>query len=300
MGQAGGWGQRFGVVLVGLWALVGVGLVAGFGLGAATAASDDAAAFVSAINSSRASLAGVPALTPAADLDDVAARHAAEMVERGAIFHNPSLGQQVTGWEVVGENVGVGPDVATLHQAFLDSPGHRANLLDSRFTEVGIGVVTSGDRLWVVEVFRKPATTVAAAPAPAPAPSAPAQVAAPASAPKVVAPKVVAPKPVATPVPAPAAEAVASTAAPAPAPAVHEPTADELADQAATRWVSPIQPTEHMVLTGRTVAHVTDDLGRTASLALALWVLVLLLLAGQVRRVQPASERRSGLALQTA
>jgi hypothetical protein len=120
---------------------------------------------------------------------------------------------------------------------------------------------------------------------------------------------------VATPVPAPAAEAVASTAAAAPAPeaapapapvaAVHEPTADELADQAANRWVTPIQPTGHIVLEGRAVAHVTDDLGRTASLALALWVLVLLLLAGQVRRSRPAAgrtvgERHAGLSLQTA
>ncbi|MDQ3107109.1 MAG: CAP domain-containing protein, partial [Actinomycetota bacterium] len=112
---------------------------AGVGLGAAVAADADGDAFVSAINSSRASLAGVEGLAPAADLIAIAERHAAAMAARGSIYHNPDLGRQVQDWEVVGENVGVGPDVASLHQAFLDSPAHRANVLDARYRQVGIG-----------------------------------------------------------------------------------------------------------------------------------------------------------------
>src|SRR5687768_3756533 len=111
-------------------------LVTGVGLGASSASDGDADAFVSAINSSRSG-AGAGTLTPAADLVSVANEHAAAMAARGSIYHNPSLGQQVTNWEVVGENVGVGPDVATLHQAFLDSPAHKANILDGRYAEVG-------------------------------------------------------------------------------------------------------------------------------------------------------------------
>lgn len=132
---------------------------------------DDRARFVEAINRSRAELAGAPPVRPAADLDAVADRHAAAMAERGVIFHNPALGREVERWEAVGENVGVGPDVATLHQAFLHSPAHRTNLLDHRYLEVGIGIVERGGHLWVVEVFRRelPAGAVVTSdPAPAP------------------------------------------------------------------------------------------------------------------------------------
>jgi len=49
--------------------------------------------------------------------------------------------------------VGVGGDVAALHQAFWNSPGHRANMLGD-YNRVGVGVVNS-DRLWVTFTFVK-------------------------------------------------------------------------------------------------------------------------------------------------
>ena len=42
------------------------------------------------------------------------------------------------------------------------SPAHRDNILDSDYTEFGIGVVASGGRLWVTEVFRQPMKTTSA------------------------------------------------------------------------------------------------------------------------------------------
>ncbi len=156
-------------LLATLWALFGGGM------GAAIADQGPEAEFVSALNASRGGLGGFAALVRTSDLDQIAARHAAEMAARGAIFHNADLGRQVQNWQALGENVGVGPDVATLHQAFLDSPAHRANILDARYGDVGIGVATTGDgHLWVVEVFRKPvpvASTASPAPTPAPAPA---------------------------------------------------------------------------------------------------------------------------------
>jgi hypothetical protein len=38
----------------------------------------------------------------------------------------------------------------------MNSPGHRANILDRDYTEVGIGAVTVAGRVWVAEVFRRP------------------------------------------------------------------------------------------------------------------------------------------------
>jgi hypothetical protein len=36
------------------------------------------------------------------------------------------------------------------------SPGHRANILDRDYSEVGVGAVVRNGRLWVAEVFRQP------------------------------------------------------------------------------------------------------------------------------------------------
>ena len=37
------------------------------------------------------------------------------------------------------------------------SAPHRANILNQRMRQVGVGVVFAGGRLWVTEVFRQPA-----------------------------------------------------------------------------------------------------------------------------------------------
>lgn len=256
----------------------------------AMAGGDEAAAFVEAINASRASLAGASALEVHGDLARVAADHAAAMAAKGSIYHNPSLGQQVTGWEVVGENVGVGPDVDTLHQAFLDSPSHRANLLDGRYREIGIGIVRTNNQLWVVEVFRKP---VPAAPAPAPQP---AQAPAPVPAPVIA----TAPAPAKAPAPAPVSVA-APVAEPVPAPpvpvaevapvlATSTPSADELADQSGARWGSPVTPAP-LELPVFASSAAAGGAGRTSApidgpalAALVLWLLAAGLVTAQVRR----------------
>src|SRR5689334_20057494 len=92
----------------------------GLTLTPAKAAGGEAQTFVDLANVARAG-DGVAALDTAGDLDQVAANHAAAMAAQHKLFHNPALGQQVTNWSLVGENVGVGPDAQTIHQAFLDS-----------------------------------------------------------------------------------------------------------------------------------------------------------------------------------
>ena len=116
---------------------------------------------------------GLPSLATRSDLVAVARAQATRMADSGTLYHNPNLTTDVTNWRWVGENVGYGPDVQTVHVAFMNSDAHRANILDTDYTEVGIGVVERGDRVWVAEVFRRPETVTASSSssAPAPAPS---------------------------------------------------------------------------------------------------------------------------------
>ncbi|MCA1824709.1 MAG: CAP domain-containing protein [Mycobacteriales bacterium] len=121
--------------------------------------------FVSRANSARAA-AGRVRYRVASDLVAVARRHSAEMAARGSIWHNPRLASEVSGWSMVGENVGMGGDVASIHAAFMNSAPHRANILDRDFTEIGVGTATGKNgTLYVTQVFRLPARrAVSAAP----------------------------------------------------------------------------------------------------------------------------------------
>lgn len=136
----------------------------------------DEQAFVSHINGLRAAN-GLPALQVDVELTTIARRFAAEMAAAGRIWHNPAFSASVTqNWRKVGENVGVGPTVDSLHQAFVDSPAHLENLVDGEFTRVGVGVVHGGDgRIYTAHQFMQ----LFPAPAPAPPPPAPAPAASP-------------------------------------------------------------------------------------------------------------------------
>jgi len=117
--------------------------------------------------------AGLGALTTQADLVAVARNHSAAMAASSRLYHNTLLGQEVKGWLLVAENVGVGSSVDQIHRAMMASPPHRADILDARFDGIGIGVVQSGTTMWVTQVFRRSAGDVPPAPAPAPPAAAP-------------------------------------------------------------------------------------------------------------------------------
>jgi hypothetical protein len=142
--------------------------------------------FYAATNAARAS-AGLPALKQSGDLAAVAQAWAEQMASTGKLAHNPNLQTQVKNWRYVGENVGTGGTVAAIQDAFMKSPNHRSNILDTDFTEVGIGTATrfndqcQCDVLYVTVNFRQPLKAATSSPAPAPAPT---QVATPKPAPK--------------------------------------------------------------------------------------------------------------------
>lgn len=110
---------------------------------------------------------GRAALAWKSDLADVAQSWAQHMAYSQELAHNPNLTTQVRNWKVVGENVGEGPTLDDLDRAFMNSPEHRDNILDSEYTDVGVGSVTdSNNIIWIVIDFREPYVQQQAAPAP--------------------------------------------------------------------------------------------------------------------------------------
>jgi uncharacterized protein YkwD len=92
------------------------------------------------------------------DLTEMARSWAAQMAKDGGISHRTDLTTAAPAdWVHVGENVGVGGTVASLHQAFVASPLHHKNLVDPDFESIGVGIVVVDGRIWVAENFLKAA-----------------------------------------------------------------------------------------------------------------------------------------------
>ena len=111
-------------------------------------------AFVRKMNQARVA-AGRSKLRLDPEISKVSKVHTRAMAKNDSLYHTSSsvLGKRVTNWILLGENVGVGGTVSSLHSAFMASPAHKANILLSSFRHVGVGVVQSGDRLWVTVTF---------------------------------------------------------------------------------------------------------------------------------------------------
>jgi uncharacterized protein YkwD len=99
---------------------------------------------------------GVAPVRATAALNSIATNWAFSMGNRNTLEHNPNLTNEIGGYHWHGENVGSGADADQIHGEFLRSSGHRANLLDPKWTEVGIGAVQANGRLWIVEDFKQP------------------------------------------------------------------------------------------------------------------------------------------------
>ena len=56
-------------------------------------------------------------------------------------------------WRSLGENVGVGSSIASVHQSYLDSSGHRADISSNKFNDVDTGCPTGGGRVYTVQVL---------------------------------------------------------------------------------------------------------------------------------------------------
>ena len=104
-------------------------------------------------------------------LHHAAQRHAGEMARRRSISHQysgePDLANRgrMAGarFTMIAENVGEAWNAPELHDAWMHSPEHRANLLDPRATAMGISVERRGNELYAVEDFERYVQTMSLA-----------------------------------------------------------------------------------------------------------------------------------------
>jgi uncharacterized protein YkwD len=106
--------------------------------------------------------AGAPRLTLDAGLCRAARAHAEAMFAARQLSHQfdgePTLPQRLatathTQLDQEGENVALDFDAENGHKHLMLSPPHRANLLNPAYNVIGLGVVRSGDRLYIVQDF---------------------------------------------------------------------------------------------------------------------------------------------------
>lgn len=99
------------------------------------------------------------------ELSKVAQHHSYHMKTEQRLYHTPAekLRERVTNWELLGENVGRGSEVDSLHRSFMESDDHRQVVLNEEFRFVGIGVSHDEDQMWVtilLEARENPGTTM--------------------------------------------------------------------------------------------------------------------------------------------
>lgn len=127
-----------------------------------------ASSFVRLVNRDRAKH-GLGALAVRSDLAAEARAHSVRMARAGRIFHDEAMGSRLCCWKRFGQNVGFGSGTSEIHDLFMRSASHRANIL-GRFDQIGVGIAWRGDVLYVTEVFVLRSAPVVRARAPAPKP----------------------------------------------------------------------------------------------------------------------------------
>jgi uncharacterized protein YkwD len=115
----------------------------------APVAADTAGSVLASINASRAK-AGCPALKLNAKLMAAAEGHARAMAEKDFFGHRDKAGRGFTSriraqgyrYGLVAENIAAGQTTAAeVVRAWLESPGHRKNILNCKYRETGIAMV---------------------------------------------------------------------------------------------------------------------------------------------------------------
>ncbi|MBU2702116.1 putative protein YkwD [Sporomusaceae bacterium BoRhaA] len=97
-------------------------------------------------------------------LTSLAEKYAQDMVNRNFFSHTNPEGQSPfdrmkqagISYSAAGENIAVNQNVAAAETAFMNSAGHRANILNTAYTNVGIGVAYKNGQVYVVQEFIKP------------------------------------------------------------------------------------------------------------------------------------------------
>jgi hypothetical protein len=113
------------------------------------------------INAERAAI-GLDPLRPITLLNDAAETHSQWMLEADVFSHSGEAGSTPSdrmesagypfegdamaleniGWQSLRGTVGIEDDIAQVHESLMNSPGHRANILNPEAEDIGIGIET--------------------------------------------------------------------------------------------------------------------------------------------------------------
>ncbi|MER7660908.1 CAP domain-containing protein [Streptomyces sp. NPDC096193] len=113
------------------------------------------------VNKERAS-AGCSPLTANAQLTEAADDYSDVMAASGVMSHTGPDGSTMTSrveaagyaWSTLGENIARGQaDAASVMDSWMNSPGHRANILNCSFKEIGVGVHVGDGGPWWTQNF---------------------------------------------------------------------------------------------------------------------------------------------------
>jgi len=96
-------------------------------------------------------------------LTEAARKHTELMVQHSALSHqfdgepSPQTRMSNAGLpsDAEGENVDLNESIAGAHDALMHSAPHRANILDSDYNAVGVGMIRAGGQVWVTEDFAR-------------------------------------------------------------------------------------------------------------------------------------------------
>jgi uncharacterized protein YkwD len=112
------------------------------------------------VNASRRAL-GLTPLILDPNLATAAQGHSDDMAHAHYFGHwspsgtTPQMRAAASGAAVsrVGENVASGRDAQEMHDSLMESPGHRASIVDPLFTHIGIGATIEGEEIDLTELF---------------------------------------------------------------------------------------------------------------------------------------------------
>ena len=107
------------------------------------------------VNSERAE-AGLPTILPSPHAAAKAQTWAEELAASETLRHSSLPEGMPEGFRKIGENVGRGPDIERIHEAFMNSDGHRRNVLDPDYNWIGTGYARSDTGVvYVAVVFAR-------------------------------------------------------------------------------------------------------------------------------------------------
>lgn len=95
---------------------------------------------------------GIDSLEPDSNLRQLARDYSKDMLQRGFFSHYNREGQSPFDrmdsggivYQYAGENLALAPSADLAMQGLMNSPGHRANILNANFRKIGIGVMDGG------------------------------------------------------------------------------------------------------------------------------------------------------------